>query len=424
MAGSRVKIGSETRSGFAWYLRSRLSPIFSNQGWPAWLGGILLGIVNILFLALAHKPFTIFGGLYNWGSNIYQALGVSLPRPPEAVLANSTSVGDIGLLLGAFTAALLANEFAIRRPARLLDYAEAALGGVLMAIGVVLSYGCNFGGFFSAITALSLSGYLMMIGLIIGGYLGALYVDWRTRREAAKLELELEATAPQAMTDGGVPADASSLGGASPYKPLALAAAVAATATLIWAAYVTAGPIMSAALLLGFVVGMVLQRARFCFATAFRDILRPGGSGEFERSVRLQIGIALGIIVGATGAAALKYMGYVPANVYIHPANPLVILGGILFGVGMVMVGGCGSGLLERTAEGHVKAWVGLLMAVLSYVLLNNALRPALSGLGTPVPLFSLGWAFALAIVYTSMIAWILFLLYLEYRRWAKHARA
>jgi hypothetical protein len=410
----------EVRGGFAWYVKSRLSAVFGPRGWPEWLGGILLGIVNILFLALAHKPFSIYTGFYNWGSHIYQALGAGFSKAVEPILANVTSAGDIGLFLGAFTAALLAGEVALRKPARLLDYGEAALGGLLMALGVIFARGCNWGGFFSAITALSLHGYIMMIGLLIGGYIGALYVEWRARREEVELELEL-LEAPQAMADGGYPTELRAPSSGFPYRLAGLAAAATLLAVLLWAASAIAGPVTAGAILLGFMVGVVLQRARFCFATAFRDILR--GSGEFERSVRLQIGIALGIMVGATGAAALKYMGYVPADAYVKPASPLGILGGILFGIGMVLAGGCASGSLWRAAEGHVKLWVALLAAVLSYVPLKNAL----SGLvgGTPVPLFKLGWAEALALVYASMVAWIVFVLYLEYRRrWSSNARA
>ena len=41
-----------------------------------------------------------------------------------------------------------------------------------MGIGAALAFGCNIGGFFSAISALSMSGLAMMIGLLIGAYIG------------------------------------------------------------------------------------------------------------------------------------------------------------------------------------------------------------------------------------------------------------
>ena len=41
-----------------------------------------------------------------------------------------------------------------------------------MGIGAALAFGCNIGGFFSAISALSMSGVAMMLGLLIGSYIG------------------------------------------------------------------------------------------------------------------------------------------------------------------------------------------------------------------------------------------------------------
>ena len=137
----------------------------------------LLGILNVFFLAWALKPFTIFSGFLNWGHHIYETVGLAdFTGPPGSnLLLNKTSVGDIGLLLGAFTAAVLSNEFRIRKPLTKSEYLEGFLGGFLMALGTVLSVGCNWGGFFSAITVLSLHGFLMFIGLIVGGWLGLFF---------------------------------------------------------------------------------------------------------------------------------------------------------------------------------------------------------------------------------------------------------
>ena len=44
------------------------------------------------------------------------------------------------------------------RPAPRNELLKGALGGLLMGLGAMLSFGCNIGGFFSALSALSLSG--------------------------------------------------------------------------------------------------------------------------------------------------------------------------------------------------------------------------------------------------------------------------
>ncbi|MCE4612231.1 MAG: YeeE/YedE family protein [Desulfurococcales archaeon] len=380
--------------------------LFSNSGWPEWLGGILLGLANIVFLALAEKPFTIYGGFYEWGASVYSQLGLDLEH--SSIFTNKTSVGDLGLLTGAFIAALLANEFKARRPVGGIEYLEGALGGFLMAVGVALAWGCNWGGFFSAVTALSLHGFAMLPGLVLGGYLGLRYVRWKMEKMASVIEVELE-EAP-----GGAMVKASST--ARPNAWARLLVAALALALLLSVVNYFGNGFFAALAMVGVLVGLVIQRSRFCFATAFRDLL---GGPEMVRSVRLQVGIALGIIVGATGAAALKYMGYVDPGVYVKYVSLSNFLGGVIFAFGMSLAGACASGSLWRVAEGHIKALIALVAAVASYPLLVSPVREVVVGSLAPVkvPLFALGWAVGLALVYASMVAWILFVYFLAYRR-------
>lgn len=166
---NQIDIKGPEGKSFRTYLENNLlARVFSNEGWPKWFGGILLGLISILYLALALKPFSIYTGYLNWGQHFYVlVLGIRIFGLPSAnPLFERTSIGDIGLFLGALLVALLSNEFRIRTPALKVDYLEAIAGGTLMALGTVLASGCNWGGFFSAITALSFHGYLMFIGLI------------------------------------------------------------------------------------------------------------------------------------------------------------------------------------------------------------------------------------------------------------------
>ncbi|MET1127902.1 MAG: YeeE/YedE thiosulfate transporter family protein [Thermoproteota archaeon] len=407
---------SAGRSGFAYYVKLSLAGrLFSNRGWPEAVGGIILGLVNILYLILANKPFSIYTGFLNWGQHIYSALGLDglVGAPKASPLAERTSVGDIGLLLGALLAALAAGEFKLKRIGK-EGYVDAVAGGLLMALGVVLAFGCNWGGFFSAITALSLHGYAMMVGLIFGGYLGLKYVNWRSARlfEKALKELELEAEAPAASA-GNPGADANP---GRARSPVALPAALILAAAAVAATWAVGGSRFAALMMLGVLVGVTLQRSRFCFATAFRDLL---GGAEQARAARLQVGIALGIAVGATGAAALKYMGFIDPAVYVKPVGPLNIVGGILFGFGMSIAGGCASGSLWKAAEGNTGLMAALATAVLSYPLFKALLGPSIKRLANPGVFLPdvMGWAGALAFVYLSMLGWILFSLYMAYQR-------
>src|SRR4030095_11263562 len=92
-----------------------------------------------------------------------QSLGL-LNRPDLiSPVLYSGSILNLGLLMGALAAALLGREFAIRVPP-LGELLKGGVGGLLMGLGANLAFGCNIGGFFSAVGALSLSGVAVMVG--------------------------------------------------------------------------------------------------------------------------------------------------------------------------------------------------------------------------------------------------------------------
>src|SRR5215472_12516433 len=82
-------------------------------------------------------------------------------------------------------------------------------------------------------------------------------------------------------------------------------------------------------------------------------------------------GILVGIAVAALGFAVVMRnavpfpsFGSLPPEAHILPVGITTILGGLLFGVGMVLAGGCISGSLFRSAEGYVGSWVAIAGAV------------------------------------------------------------
>ena len=87
----------------------------------------------------------------------------------NTVLADSTSVLNFGIILGAFIAAAFQGNF---KPKKIKPgIAGAALiGGLLMGYGSRLAFGCNIGAYFSGIASFSLHGWVWMIMAIIGTY--------------------------------------------------------------------------------------------------------------------------------------------------------------------------------------------------------------------------------------------------------------
>jgi uncharacterized membrane protein YedE/YeeE len=151
--------------------------------WPMWTGAIALAILNFATLALAGRPWGITSAFALWGAKTATALGVDVAswpywQPQAKALAaplsfDITTVMDIGIMLGAFAASILAGRFdpVWRIPMRSL--AGCVLGGLLLGYGARISFGCNIGSYFSGIVSGSLHGWLWLACAFIGNIIGA-----------------------------------------------------------------------------------------------------------------------------------------------------------------------------------------------------------------------------------------------------------
>lgn len=110
--------------------------------------------------------------------------------------------------------------------------------------------------------------------------------------------------------------------------------------------------------LFGLAFGMILQRSRLCFASAFRDLflLRNGGNLR---------GILVGLAVASLGFALIQVravptptFGALPDQAHLMPLSVQFVAGGLFFGLGMVLAGGCVSGTMYRIGEGYVGSMV------------------------------------------------------------------
>ena len=110
-------------------------------------------------------------------------------------------------------------------------------------------------------------------------------------------------------------------------------------------------------LIVGILFGFALQRGRFCMNSAFRDVL-------LLKEYTLLKAVIVALIVSMIGFHAMASLGIIQLNPkpFFWGAN---IVGGFIFGVGMVLAGGCASGTTYRVGEGMV----GSLVALLGYMI-------------------------------------------------------
>ena len=106
-------------------------------------------------------------------------------------------------------------------------------------------------------------------------------------------------------------------------------------------------------LALGAVLGWVMQRGRFCVTGMIRDIF-------LNKTWRGFTALLIVIAVHAVGLAVLTTAGVITPE-YKQFAPLAVVLGGLLFGMGIVLAGGCASGTWYRSAEGLIGSWLALI---------------------------------------------------------------
>lgn len=105
-------------------------------------------------------------------------------------------------------------------------------------------------------------------------------------------------------------------------------------------------------LVIGLLFGFALQKGRFCMNSAFRDPL-------VFKDFTLLKAVFLALIVELIGFYVLSYLGIItlaPKSFFLFGA----ILGGFIFGIGMVIAGGCASGTAYRVGEGMVASMIAL----------------------------------------------------------------
>jgi uncharacterized protein len=367
-------------------LSAQYAAIFGRP-WPVWGAAVLVATINV-FLFAFDRPWTASDGLRNWGDWLLTGLGLAHRPDLIAPWLYSGSLLNLGVLLGGLTAALLSREFAIRIPPG-GELVKGGGGGVLMGVGAMLAFGCNIGGFFSAVSALSLAGFAMMLGLGVGAFLGLRYLLWEMAHHP-----DWSSGRGRTWARAGRDASRQPVLGA-----LLLAALVAAPF-----AYAAAGHAQRGLFLLfGAAFGVIFQRSRFCLVRAFREPFMTGDA-EHTRAA------ALALVLSTLGFAILKFTDLKDRGDWVFAAAGVGgLLGGTLFGIGMTVAGGCGAGSIWRAGEGQVKLWAAVLCFALGASLARLALGGALGKLGAAVFLpAAIGWGAAVLVVIAIAAAWAL----------------
>jgi uncharacterized protein len=162
-------------------------------------------------------------------------------------------------------------------------------------------------------------------------------------------------------------------------------------------------------LIVGIIFGFVMQRGRFCMNSAIRDT-------ALLQDYTLLKSVGVAILVSMAGFAIMSATGMITIN-----PKPLFgwanLVGSFIFGVGMVVAGGCASGITYRVGEGMMGALAAVIglattgtltaMGFLKPIMLT--LRPAEATNPTLASILNMQyWVLALIIAIVAGAIWFL----------------
>lgn len=115
--------------------------------------------------------------------------------------------------------------------------------------------------------------------------------------------------------------------------------------------------------ILAFIFGAIANKSNFCTMGAISDVVNMGHWGRMRMCL-------LTIAVAIAGANALYYFGLIDLSKTIYQRTTLpwlsLVVGGLTFGIGMTLAGGCANKNLIRVGAGSLRSLVVLVFVGIS----------------------------------------------------------
>ncbi|SDI46259.1 hypothetical protein SAMN05216338_102339 [Bradyrhizobium sp. Rc2d] len=133
--------------------------------------------------------------------------------------------------------------------------------------------------------------------------------------------------------------------------------------------------VILAGLVIGLIYGAVGLLSGFCLMSSMRGFLAKG-DGRLVRTYALAIAVAIAASQLLAGSGTID----LGKSIYLQQtfSAPVLFLGGLLFGYGMVLSNGCGSRALVLLGRGNLRSFVVVIvLAIAAQMTLKGLLAPA-----------------------------------------------
>ena len=323
---------------------SSLRQRFFVNFWPPIPTLVALGVASAYYFALTGTFWAVTGEFTRWGGHVLAWFGL---RPQEwsyfkllglqgTPLDRVDGVMVLGMFLGALCCALWAGNVGLRRPTSLRRLMQGLMGGIIAGFGARLAMGCNLAAFFTGIPMFSVHAWAFMFSTVLGAWLGVKITLLPFLRHSLRVQ-----AGGSTLPDPEALAQRTERQWRLGWGLLALSLALAA-----WR--FEASLALGMAFLFGLAFGGLIERGQICFTSAARDLWTTGRT-------KVAYGILLGMAAACIGTFAAIRLGVAPKIFWM---GPNAVVGGVLFGLGIVLAGGCETGWMYRAMEGQMHFWV------------------------------------------------------------------
>lgn len=122
-------------------------------------------------------------------------------------------------------------------------------------------------------------------------------------------------------------------------------------------------------LIVGILLGFVMQRTRFCLTGGFRDMY-------VQKNNKMFYALLIAISIQSIGLFTLVGLGLFKLEAATFPLVGTII-GSFVFGIGIILAGGCATGTWYRAAEGLIGSWIALVLyGVTAAIMKSGPLNP------------------------------------------------